>query len=55
MDKTLARRKLSLIHIYSGLQISTRKTKVIAFRGTDPVRAKIVIDGIVLELSLIHI
>ena len=33
----------------SGLQISTRKTKVMAFRGTDPVRAKIVIYGTVLE------
>ena len=39
----------------SGLQISTPKTKVIPFRGTDPVRVKIVIDGTVLELSLIHI
>ena len=33
----------------SGLQISTIKTKVIAFCGTDPVRAKSVIDGTILE------
>ena len=31
------------------MQISTLKTKVIAFRRTNPVRAKIVIDGTVLE------
>ena len=29
----------------TGLQISTIKTKVMAFCGTDPVRVKIVIDG----------
>ena len=33
----------------SELQISTIKTKVMAFCGTDPVRAKIVIDGAVLK------
>ena len=33
----------------SGLQISTIKTKVMAFRVTDPVRAKIVVDDTVLE------
>ena len=33
----------------SGLQISTIKTKVMAFCGTDPVQAKIVTDGTVLE------
>ena len=32
-----------------GLQISTIKTKVMAFCGTDPVRAKIIIDGTDLE------
>ena len=33
----------------SGLQISTLKTKAMGFRGTNPVRTKIVIDGTVLE------
>ena len=33
----------------SGLQISTLKTKVMDCRGTDTVRAKIVIDSTVLE------
>ena len=33
----------------SGLQISTIKTKVMPFCGTDPVRAKTVIDGTVLD------
>ena len=33
----------------SGLQISTHKTNVMAFSGTDLVRAKIVIDSTVLE------
>ena len=31
------------------MQISTRKTKVMAFRGTDRVQVKVVIDGTVLE------
>ena len=38
----------------SGLQMSTRRTKVLAFRGTDPVQAKIVIDGIV-PVSYTHL
>ena len=46
---------LNRIWADSTFQIFTLKTKVIAFRGIDPVRAKIVIDGTVLELSLIHI
>lgn len=33
----------------SGLQISTLKTKKIGFRGSDPVQAKIVINGTALE------
>ena len=41
-------RKLQYIQD-SGLQISTLKAKVMAFHGTDPIRAKIVIDSTVLE------
>ena len=32
-----------------GMQISLQKTKVMAFRGVDPVRSKIVLDNVILE------
>ena len=35
------------------LQISTLKTKVMAFHDADPIRAKIVVGGTVLEQSVI--
>ena len=40
---------LSRISKDFGLQISAMKTKVMAFHGAAPVRAKTVIDGAVLE------
>ena len=40
---------LNRICKFSGLQTSTRKTKVMAFRGTGPLRAGIIVDGTVLE------
>ena len=45
---------LNQISKVSALQISTLKTKVMAFRGTDPVRAKIVMDGTV-PVSYTHL
>jgi hypothetical protein len=32
-----------------GMEISHQKTKILAFKGTEPVRSKIVIDNMILE------
>ena len=41
--------KLSQVAIQYGMIISTGKTKVMAFQGQEPIRAKIVIDGKLIE------
>jgi hypothetical protein len=41
------------LHVYDtrtfGMKISHQKTKIMAFKGTEPVRSKIVIDNMILE------
>ena len=53
-QKTVGTHLLNRICKDSGLQISTLKAKVMAFRGTDPVRPEIVIDGTV-PVSYTHL
>jgi hypothetical protein len=37
-----------------GMEISHQKTKIMAFRGTAPIKSKIVIDNMILEQTLSH-
>jgi hypothetical protein len=47
--------KLETITSKYGLKISTRKTKIIAFKGRDPIRRKIVINNNIIEHILLII
>jgi hypothetical protein len=44
--------KLETITSKYGLKISTRKTKIIAFKGRDPIRGKIIINNNIIEQIL---
>ncbi len=48
-ETQIAVHKLSQIANEYGMKISPNKTKVMAFKGLEPLRAKIVIDGQIIE------